>query len=361
MDFLVGGLVVSVSLLSGVFGFQPEMDGLQYEQLTKPIQLTQELGASQGVNRKASNSWWSSSFVHASDDHDYLILAHAALPNPNTSSVLFRGSILDINDTTYYRQVSWIFNQSSGAAPVQEGPLKIDSKNYGFVSVDPARPLGAMRTWCVSESVEFNVTFALSTPVILNGGVGTFPFGNEETLEWSMPAGSTNGHLVRNGKSIDIDNARSLTWYDRQLMWPLAPMGGSAKASWTWFELHVEKRKMSVWIWDTFDHQRFQFATIRETPGIHQVVAVTGFTPSRREWTSPISKSTYPLDWDLSLADGTTLKISSVRDDQELCNPEGTLATYEGYVTVTGRRGKDPISGYGLVEIVPANMIKRQD
>ncbi|KAB8264879.1 hypothetical protein BDV32DRAFT_134783 [Aspergillus pseudonomiae] len=368
-------LTFLVVLIAGVFGFVPEKGGLQYERLvsngchierstvltillsqTNPIPLTHDLRDSQAVNRAATNSWWSSSFVHASDDHEYLIVAHVVLRDLNVSTALLRASTLDINDTEYYRQVSWLYNGSSRPLHAHNEPPGVATKYFGFVSVDPDNPLDRMRIWCITERVELNLTFQLSAPVILNGGTGTFPFGDEATFQWSMPAGITDGHFTVNRKFLTIDSARSLTWYDRQLMWPTS---GPSKSNWTWFEIHLSEQTMSIWAWDTVDGQRVRFATVRGEPGIHQVLAVTEFTPSSRQWTSPCSKASYSLDWVVALADGTTLELSSVRDDQELCDEEGTIATYEGYLNVAGTRGGHPISAYGLVEIVPAGMIKK--
>ncbi|KAB8221588.1 hypothetical protein BDV33DRAFT_190352 [Aspergillus novoparasiticus] len=354
MHNLMVALALLSALVAGVFSFVPEKGGLQYERLvrngchnehptvltillpqTKLIQLTQDLATSQTVNPTVTNSWWSSSFVHASDDHDYLIISHVLLQGQHGSTVLLRASILDINDTAYYRQVSWIHNESSKAAHVLNVPPGVATKYFGFVSI------------------EFNLTFQLSAPVILDGGTGTFPFGNEITFEWSMPAGVTNGHFTVNRKFLTVDSSRSSTWYDRQFMWPIVPMDGPAKSNWTWFQVHLGQRKMSIWAWDTFDGQRFQFVTVRKNPGIHQVLAVSEFKPLSRQWTSSCSKATYSLDWVVTLVDGNILELSSVRDGQELCSQEGTIGAYEGYITVSGTRGDHPISGYGLVEVVP--------
>ncbi|KAE8138614.1 hypothetical protein BDV38DRAFT_270472 [Aspergillus pseudotamarii] len=378
MQDLTVVFILLAALIAGVFGFIPETGGLQYERLvrnsydfehstmltillpqTKPIQLTQDLGASQFANPIATNSWWSSSFVHASDGHDYLIVSHVILPNLNLSTALLRASILDINDIAYYRQVSWLHNGSSRATQMPNGPPGVATKNFGFVSVDPANPLDKMRIWCITEHVELDLTFQLSAPVILNGGTGTFPFGDETTLEWSMPAGITDGYFTANRKLLTIDSARSLTWYDRQLIWAFAPLDGPVRSNWTWFQVHHGERTMSIWAWDTLGGQRFQFATVRDKPGIHQVLVVTEFTPSSRQWTSPCSKTTYSLDWTVALVDGTRLELSSVRDDQELCTQDGAIATYEGYINVAGTRGGKPISGYGLVEIAPVTAIPK--
>jgi kievitone hydratase len=57
---------------------------------------------------------------------------------------------------------------------------------------------------------------------------------------------------------------------------------------------------------------------------------------SERTFTSQATGLTYPLDWVLSLADVTHLANFEVGTDQELHAANGTLPTYEGYITVTG-------------------------
>jgi predicted secreted hydrolase len=267
--------------------------------------------------------------------------------------MFYRASILDINETTNYWRIARVIDPSSGAVQPHEGTLNLTLDKYGFISVDKTKPLGAMRTWSTSNMVWFNLTFELSAPILLNGGIGTFQWGSEISYEWSMPAGLTYGSFIANGDWLTVDTAHSMTWYDRQIAWPHGPMDGPPRANWTWFEVHLNEQKMSIWIWDTQDHRRFQFATVREEPGVHQVLAVTDFIPSMRQWTSPISNATYSLDWVVSLGDETTLQLSSIRADQELCDPRGRIPTYGGYVNVTGMRDGRPLSGYGVVEIVP--------
>lgn len=75
-------------------------------------------------------------------------------------------------------------------------------------------------------------------------------------------------------------------------------------------------------------------------------------SPSDRTFTSQATGLTYPLDWVLSLADGSHLGISSIWADQEMHTANGTLPTYEGYITVRGAyRGSPIVSGYGIVEM----------
>jgi hypothetical protein len=173
-----------------------------------------------------------------------------------------------------------------------------------------------------------------------------------------MPAGRTVGFLQKGEETIEIDNEKSFTWYDRQ--W----QNGSA-TNWTWFELHLIKcgdnvsdsQKMSMWFFPSgFDNSTKGFATIRQESGIQTILPAT-FEPGNRVWQSPYNH-TYSLEWTVQLVDGTTLSIGTTRDDQELTDPQGIFRTYEGFVNVSGStRSGESLDGFGLVEIQPVSTI----
>jgi hypothetical protein len=170
--------------------------------------------------------------------------------------------------------------------------------------------------------------------------------------EWSMPAGTTTGSFVINGETVFVDSVKSSTWYDRE--W------GNVAQSWVWFEIHLESIgpgksgiDMSVWVWKDNISGDKQFATVRETPGVHTVIPVMSLQPSNRTFTSPTTGAIYPLDFELNLIDGTKLSISSVRPDQELFDQKRTFIGYEGYAIVTGSYKSIPgAHGYGIIEQV---------
>ncbi|PYI22741.1 hypothetical protein BO99DRAFT_468514 [Aspergillus violaceofuscus CBS 115571] len=351
-------LTAFASVLTTALGFRAEMGGLQEQAISAPLPLMIDPASSQSFIANISNSWWSSSYIRASNEHDYMILSHAGL---SPSRGYYRASILDITDPTVYHQFETILDPSeSSAYEVPDVPFNFTLDQYGFQSVDAAKPLGSMRTWSSIEDVEFDVTFDLSAPVLLNGGSGSFPWGSQVTYEWSMPSGLTSGSLVVNGTRLSIDPVRSMTWYDRQITWPQGLTTLPSNTNWTWFELHLnndlgeQSEKLSIWIYDSGDSERHQFATVRKAPGVNTVLPVTEFTQSDRTWTSTTSNATYPLDWVVTMSDGTSLSISSVREDQELCDEDGVAPTYEGYITVNGfDRAGNKISGFGVVEVVP--------
>lgn len=306
--------------------------------------LTESLTSNIGI--PLGSSFWSSSFLHGSNGHDYVIVSHI-LFNFGLAPSLYRASIIDVTDTSFYAQFEGFSNISSPYSDL--GVLDATFPDYGFTAVKPAGPFESLRTWSAVPGLEFELTFELGSSVLLNGGLGVFRT-NTTVNQWSMPAGRTEGWILAEGHNITVDTERSLTWFDRQ--W------GGAPSSWTWFELHISNGQhndldipMSIWIWKDVEGDKF-LATVRESPGSQSVLRVMSFTASNRTYTSPASGLEYPLDWLLSLEDSTKLFVSSVRPDQEL-HAGGQYPTYEGYVTLTGTyKGRSAV-GYGIVEIFP--------
>ncbi|KAI8176559.1 hypothetical protein K4K48_008711 [Colletotrichum sp. SAR 10_66] len=327
--------------------FRPERDGLLCEGLhnlpTFSPAVSQTIN--QTHNLPSPGSFWSSSFIHASNNHSYLVLSHL-LP----SIAIYRASILDITDPTYYAQYQVITSPVSPFSP--SGVFNTSFPDYGFGSTSTTDGISELRTWSArpEDGVEFDLNFSTSAPILLNGGLGFFESRNTTVYEWSMPAGVTRGWIAVNGTRLAVDPARSLTWYDRQ--WGGAPPG------WSWFELHLENPDqtaydvpMSVWVWEEAGAAA-GLATIRDGRDVQKLVPVTSLVPSNRTYTSPSSGAVYPLDWTLELGDATRLSISSVRPDQEMVAEGGLLPTYEGFVTVSGvHQGNQTVEGYGLVEL----------
>jgi hypothetical protein len=299
----------------------------------------------------AANSFWFSSYIHASDGHDYLIVSHALhLP---TSPGYVRASLLDITEPALYLQAVRVTNASEVSSATNV--FNISYADWSFGSPTVGDNISTLRGWSNLPSVRFDITFETSAPPLLNGGVGSFEWGNGTIFEWSMPAGRTSGEIVVHNNSVAIDSARSITWYDRQ--W-----GGIAPTNWTWFALYLNEDDgdkdsgatvLSMWIWDDQQSGHRQFATIRRQPGVHEVVPVTDFTPSTtRFYYSNATGILYPLEWSLSLLDGTQLSISSIRPDQEIVGPNRPSSAYEGFVTVKSPVEGSKVKGYGMVEMV---------
>jgi kievitone hydratase len=74
---------------------------------------------------------------------------------------------------------------------------------------------------------------------------------------------------------------------------------------------------------------------------------------TERVYNSPVFGLVYPLDWIVSLADGTDLTVSSIRPDQQMVGDSLVSTVYEGFVNVTvnDKKGKE-YSTFGVIEMV---------
>ncbi|KAK3387371.1 hypothetical protein B0H63DRAFT_500682 [Podospora didyma] len=350
-------LILCLPLVAKALISPPETAGLLsygLGTLPLPYNLIDSQTESQ-TGGEGAGSFWSSSFLHGSDDHDYLVISNVIAANSFGlgNSTLYRASILDITDPSQYSQFSVISDKPDVFS--DDGNFNATFAEYGFASTPPINGVPGMRTWSNASGAKFDVSFELSSPVLLNGGLGYFPGSDSTVYEWSLPAGKTTGWLQVNGSKVRVDSTRSRTWYDRQ--WTGFP------PTWTWFALHIESGipgvtdiPMSIWTWKDAASNLAGVATIRDAPGINRVVPLASLQPSNRTYTSNATTAVYPLDWVLRLADGTNLTISSTREDQELFVQDGALPfpAYEGYVTATGTyKGCRKVTGYGVVEVVP--------
>ncbi|PSN73805.1 hypothetical protein BS50DRAFT_566738 [Corynespora cassiicola Philippines] len=355
-NFLMAtGLTIPLLASAGNPRFWPDTSGIQYERHLAPLPSLYNLSDSQSLYTNIANSFWSTSFVLGSDGHEYLVISHVLGGNILN---IYRASVLDITDPSYFKQYSSFYNTTSGRTELD---FSFDGYYFGLVGKDR---LGSIRTYSTYGDVHFNISFELSSPIILNGGVGSFQWEVSSVYdtvvkEWSMPAGRTIGSLRKGDKIVEFDSDKSFTWYDRQ--WQV----GSA-TNWTWFQLHLQSgsegtsypEKYSIWFFPSgFDDSTKGFATVREQSGV-QTVKPASLSERGDPWLSPISNIKYALNWKIELVDGTVLEIASIRDDQELSDPQGSFKTYEGFVNVTGAtKSGERMRGFGLVEIQPPQSV----
>lgn len=294
---------------------------------------------------------------------------------------VYRGSILDISDPSFFQQFTYFWNASS-LFSTNITALDFTSGDGYYFGLASADKLGPITTWNQEESFSYNLTFDITSALILNGGAGGFlwsessctsavlfpPRGSQLTdlilatptlvNEWSMPAGTTTGTITKNGTEVAVDTENSFTWYDRQ--WQAGP-----STNWTWFELHIRTdgeedfTSLSTWFysagWEGGPEKGF--ATVRQQAGV-QIVSPATKVDGDRYWTSLVSNVTYPLDWTLELQDGTNFRVSNIHDDQELADPDGVFVTYEGFVEVTGTTSSgETITAFGVVEVQPVQSV----
>ncbi|KAJ5208689.1 hypothetical protein N7449_003068 [Penicillium cf. viridicatum] len=299
------------------------------------------------------NSFWMSSFVRTTDNGSYLVMAHTSFQGG--VGYTQRGGILSLDEPlgSYPRfyQTSFVAavakNNHTNIEPLN---LTLSSGAFGLESVGPATdPSSPLRFFSRVPEAKFDVVFDMSAPVILNAGLGSWLWAGAIQNQWSMPAGRTRGSFVVNDSVLTIDPDQSFTWYDRQ--W-----GATQVPTFTWFGLHLAppdestgKIYFSIWNWvDPVDGNK-SFATVQSQSGISSVVPVVEFSASEENvFHSQATNSTYPLEYDISLLDGTHLHISSVRPDQEYVITNTTSGFYSGVMEVTGS-----YTGYGVADILP--------
>ncbi|KAB8212025.1 hypothetical protein BDV34DRAFT_219238 [Aspergillus parasiticus] len=334
---------------TGAYDFHPSQAGIQTAQLIDPLPLPYDFNTSNSEMADSSNSWWISSYLTGSDNHQYMVLSHVLATD---AYGLYRGAIYDITEPAY-QQFSEMTTQNL-TANSQDGKFNIRTDDFFFCSALANSSITKLRTVSNRTDLQFDLTYELTAPVLFNAGLGgLFQFGPDQTGEWSMPAGKTSGSLVFNGKKVTVDKKRSQTWYDRQ--WNV----GSAPTSltWTWFQLHInngesdEMELASVWMYDSDVKGHRQWATTQSKAGINIVQPVPTVEPFGSSWTSPHTNATYDQAWTIVLQDNTTLMVKTTYEDQELWAASG-FATYEGFVTVNGTDADGKcVTGFGLVEI----------
>lgn len=249
---------------------------------------------------------------------------------------VYRASILDLEDTSQYSQYARLAVLAQAYGPT--GILNFTVPGFAFQSTSTTDPLSGIRTFSNIAGVDFDLTFDLSSPPILNAGIGTFQVGGGTGFQWSMPAGKTTGWISVNGTKINVDASRSLTWYDRQ--WGVIP------SDFSWFQVHIpgqasdgtEDELYSIWTWIDPINGNKQFATHRTGERAEQIVLpVTEKVSSNRTFTSPATGNTYPLDWTITIPGGPELCLSSIRPDQEIQTAGVPVVSYTGFLNVVAK------------------------
>ncbi|KAH6620566.1 hypothetical protein C7974DRAFT_399987 [Boeremia exigua] len=342
---LILGLLLLQRCSAQRYFFSPEQD-TEFEDPELPAQYS--LQASQLTPPAASltSSFWFASYLTTLDDRQYVVLSQAfALPD---GVATFRASILDIDHPEKY----WSYIESRPlltASPSVDGRLIFDAGDFAVEGVSKDS-ISEMLTRGSTSDFAYNLTIRATSRVILNAGTGHFDWGTGNTTQWSLPSCATSGTLLVEGKAYDVDETRSLTWYDRQ-----HGIGGPS-VGFTWFGIQFPNSevKASVWFSDSTvpKDQHLRFATVRTKHGL-EIIRFTMTTYPLEVWTSPRSNNTYSKRWMLEFSNGDVLNITSVRDDQEPFR-DGELAGLSAFASVEGSFFGQS-GGFALVDVVPTS------
>ncbi|MCP4605864.1 MAG: hypothetical protein GY847_36010 [Proteobacteria bacterium] len=183
-----------------------------------------------------------------------------------------------------------------------------------------------------------------------HGGDGLIPMSDAGGKSWYY----SYTRLAAVGTLETPDGPRDVTgqaWFDHQ--WGPFDVVTQFKG-WDWWSMQLD---------DDWEIMLFQFynwegemvtqaGTIIDPDGNQtELEGLKDFTiVSLREWESPHTDGTYPLDWDIEIVNmGWSLEVRTEIDDVEMHNNAQNY--WEGNTVISGFRGDQPISGIGFTEL----------
>lgn len=178
---------------------------------------------------------------------------------------------------------------------------------------------------------------------------------------YSLTRMPTTGSVRVGGRTVTI---RGNSWMDHEFGTSALDAG---TRGWDWFALQLEDgRELMLYKLrlDSGDAGPFSSGTIVNKDGSTVHLAVSDFALSpRRTWTSPQSKATYPVEWDVRIPKADlALTVTAAVDAQELRTRQSTNVTYwEGSVRVRGSSRGAPIGGVGYLEMTGYSGAKMSD
>lgn len=294
------------------------------------------------------DSFWAVNYIHTTDNRSFLVSAHALVGNGSATQ---RAGILSLDEplkffTRNYQTIGSIKDNNGTLEPFN---LTMPGGQFGMANHRGPRgePFPSMRIFSHLPETKFDIDVDMQGPAILNAGLGSWLWGGGIQHQVSLPAARPHGTIVVNNTTLSIDSRKSFTWYDRQ--W-----GPTSANNFTWLGLYLtasdnSQSYMSVWNWvDTVNGDK-SFATIQTDVGVNTVVPLAGFQVSDADvFQSKASCTRYPLEYKITLIDGSHLVVKSVRPDQEYVLEGTKTGFYSGYVQVSGN-----YTGYGAIDILP--------
>jgi predicted secreted hydrolase len=258
-----------------------------------------------------------------------LVFAHAAIADPAVGRLL--------HDQRAARA-------GFGLAAAREDTTGVDLDDWSLALAG-----GVYRTRIVGREFAFELEFAPSQPILLQGEAGFSRKGPEPgqaSYYYSRPHLAVTGTVARNGRRERVDGA---AWLDHE--WSSEYLAPEA-AGWDWVGLNLDGggALMAFRIRAKSGGVFWAGGGWRDGgDGRPRVLAPdeVRFDPLRR-WRSPRTEIEYPVAMRLH-AGGRELELAPLMDDQELDSRASTGVIYwEG--AVTARAGGRPV-GRGYLEL----------
>ena len=168
---------------------------------------------------------------------------------------------------------------------------------------------------------------------------------------YSLTRMPTTGTVRVGDRTVRV---RGNSWMDHEFGTSALDAG---TRGWDWFALQLEDgRELMLYKLRRDDGTAgpFSSGTLVGKDGSTVSLGVDDFTLTpRRTWTSPQSKATYPVEWDVRVPKADlVLSVTAAIDAQELRTRQSTNVTYwEGTVRVRGTATGAPVAGIGYLEM----------
>ncbi|MFL6699051.1 MAG: lipocalin-like domain-containing protein [Vitreoscilla sp.] len=213
-----------------------------------------------------------------------------------------------------------------------------------------ASPEGALRVDVQSDRFGLALALGATQPVLLQGDAGYSqkgPLPRQASHYYSEPQLIVRGRVARAGRGAEQVMGRA--WLDHEWSNELLP---PEAVGWDWvgFNLQDGAALMAFRLRRADGSALWAGGSFRDATG---KLAVFGAGDVRfeplRQWTSPRTRTTYPVEWTLSTPAGRW-RVVALQDDQELDSRESTGSVYwEGISALHDDSGG--IAGYGYLEL----------
>ena len=249
-----------------------------------------------------------------------LILAHAAVADPSTGRL---------------RHAERAARAYPGLAEAATGTTQVAVGGWSLRAEAgvPGSELGPYRTHIDAQDFAFDLVFDPGRSPLLNGREGfsqKAPDPINASYYYSRPQLRTTGTLRLDGEPFAVSGH---AWLDHEWSSEILPANASG---WDWMgiNLHDGGSLMLFQMRDTEGRAMWAAGTLADKAGQARKFAADEVRfEALRHWTSPRTGVRYPVQWRLHLADGRTLQLRPLLDDQELDSRSSTGAVYwEGAV-----------------------------
>jgi predicted secreted hydrolase len=190
---------------------------------------------------------------------------------------------------------------------------------------------------------DFDLTFSSIKKPLLENGNGYLSLGGQDYYYYSLTNLKTEGVIRIKGKEIKV---KGKSWMDHQ--WADEPY---IQDKWNWFSLQLDDNTEIVCFELFCQNKNYFFAGISYPNGKSEHLSEVYFTSTGKEWVSPKTKASYPLDWLIEIpSKKIQLRVKPLIRNQEMVF--GTINYWEGPLVVNGKMGNKKVTGQGFLELM---------